>query len=89
MMRLLVRSRRWNWMLAILGSVYAVSAIVILAWFVIDVWNAESMSDRMLQFALLLSALFGIWILIMALKNLSAGSQQRWHTQRVSRSTAH
>jgi len=76
-------------MLAILGSIYAVSAIVLLAWFVIDVWNAESMSDRLLQFALLLSAFYGIWLFIQALRNISVRGQQRWHAQRVSRSTAH
>ena len=87
MMRLLVRSRRWNWVLAILGSIYAVSAIVLLVWYVIDVWGAVAMTDRIMQIALLGSAIYGIWILANALANLGLRSQKRWHT-RLSRSTA-
>jgi hypothetical protein len=87
MMRLLVRSRRWNWVLAILGSVYAVSAIILLVWYVIDVWGAVAMTDRVMQIALLGSAIYGIWILVNALANLGVRSQKRWHA-RLSRSTA-
>lgn len=88
MMRLPVRSRRWNLVLAILGAVYAVSAIVLLAWFIIDVWNAESISDRIMQFALVGSALYGIWIFVMALQNLGMRGQRQWHhTPGVNRST--
>jgi hypothetical protein len=87
MMRLLVRSRRWNWVLAILGAVYAVSAIVLLVWYVIDVWDAVGMGDRVMQAALLGSAIYGIWIFVNALANLGLRSQKRWHT-RLSRSSA-
>ncbi|HEU4889277.1 MAG TPA: hypothetical protein VFV49_15430 [Thermoanaerobaculia bacterium] len=87
-LRLPVRSRRWNWALAILGAIYAVSAIALLVWFVIDVWNAAGIPDRILQFALLGSALYGIWVFVKALENLGIRSQRRWHAQRVSRSTA-
>jgi hypothetical protein len=86
-MRLQVRSRRWNWVLAILGSMYAVSAILLLVWYVIDVWEAEALSDRVMQIALLGSAIYGLWILFNALANLGVRGQKRWHT-RLSRSTA-
>ena len=89
MMRLPVRSRRWNMALAVLGSIYTVSAVVLLAWFVIDVWNAGGLADRLMQFALIASAVYSVWILRTALENLGIRTQRRWHTQRLSRSTAH
>ncbi|MFL6247207.1 MAG: hypothetical protein ACJ74H_14335 [Thermoanaerobaculia bacterium] len=88
MMRLPVRSRRWNLFLAILGSIYAVSATFLLAWYVRDVWNSEGIIDRVFEIALLLSILCGICFAISALANL--GLRERpWHLHRVtSRSTA-
>ncbi len=88
MMRLRVRSRRWNWVLAILGSIYAVSAVVLLVWYIIDVWGAVGMTDRVMQIALLASAIYGIWILVKALENLGLRSHKRWHAPRLNRSTA-
>lgn len=89
MMRLPVQSRRWNMALAILGSIYAVSAIALLAWLVIDVWGAESLSDRALQIALLGSAASGIWFVVKALQNLGIHGDKQWHESRLSRSSAH
>ena len=89
MMRLLVRSRRWNMALAILGSIYTVSAVVLLGWFIFDVWGAGGVFDRFMQFALVASAIYGLWILTAALSNLGIRGQRRWHTPRLTRSTAH
>lgn len=86
MLRLPVRSRRWNRVLAIVGAVYAVSAIVLLAWFIIDVWKAASIADRLLQLALLMSALCGAWMYANARANLGAAGA--WRAQRMTRSTA-
>ena len=88
MMRLQVRSRRWNWVLATLGAIYAVSATILLVWFIIDVWGAAGIADRLLQIALLLSAICGVWLLLNALENLGIRSPKRWHAPRLSRSTA-
>jgi hypothetical protein len=88
-MRLHVRSRRWNWVLAVLGSIYAVSALFLLVWFVRDVWGFEGFTDRVLEVALLLSIACGVWFARTALTNLGFRNQKPWHPQRVtSRSTA-
>ena len=79
MMRLPVRSRRWNLALAILGAVYTVSAVVLLAWFVIDVWNAGGVADRLMQIALVAAAIKSFGILRNALENLGVLTQRRWH----------
>ena len=85
MMRLPVRSRRWNLILAVLGSIYAVSAVVLLAWFVIDVWHAGRFSDRVIQIALVLSAACGIWFTISAMENLGFRAPKSWHPHRLTR----
>lgn len=83
MMRLPVRSRRWNLVLAVLGSIYAVSALVLLAWFVIDVWHAGGIADRVMQLALALSAACGIWFAISAMENLGFRPPKPWHSHRL------
>jgi hypothetical protein len=85
-MRLPVRSRSGNIVLAVVGSIYAVSALSILGWFVFEVWSAARMSDRVLQFALVAAAACGFWIAAHALENLNLRHQQRpWQTHKVSR----
>jgi hypothetical protein len=69
-MRLRVRSRIGNIVLAIVGGIYAVSALAILGWFVFDAWSASEISDRVLQFALAAAAVWGLWLASSARKNL-------------------
>lgn len=85
MMRLPVRSRRWNLILAIVGSIYAVSAVILLAWFVVDVWNAGRFSDRVMQIGLVLAAACGIWFTISAIENLGFRMQKPWYPHRLTR----
>jgi hypothetical protein len=66
--------------LAFIGSVYAISALSILIWFVLEVWGAARMSDRVLQFALAAAAVCGIWIAARALENLGLRHQRPWQT---------
>jgi uncharacterized membrane protein len=68
--RVLVRSRSGNLILAFVGGVYALSAIAVLAWFVIDVWQAAVIADVILQVALVASAACGVWFVSIALANL-------------------
>jgi hypothetical protein len=82
MVRLLVRSRRWNLVLAVLGSIYAVSTVVLLFWFVLDVWSAEAITDRLLQLVLLVSALCSVWMVSNSLNNLGHSSSRSWHGER-------
>ncbi|HEV7764563.1 MAG TPA: hypothetical protein VGQ76_06140 [Thermoanaerobaculia bacterium] len=80
-MRLLVRSRSGNLVLAILGGIYTVSALCVLAWFVVDMWLADGTIDRLLQFALVAAGACGVWFVVNALANLGIrphpGQQQR------------
>ena len=86
MMRLPVCSRRWNLVLAVLGSIYAVTAVILLAWYAREVWGSEGIIDRIFQAALLLSTVCGIWFAVSGLSNLGyLGNQKPWHPQRVNR----
>lgn len=75
MMRLPVRSRSGNMMLAVLGGIYAVSAVIVLALFVIDAWSALATIDLILQMALLVAAGCGVWAIVNALENLGLRHQ--------------
>lgn len=84
-MRLPVRSRSGNVVLAIVGSIYALSALSILLWLIFEVWSAATLFDRALQFALVVAAASGLWIVLSALENLGLRQQPRhWHAHKVS-----
>jgi hypothetical protein len=84
MMRLPVRSRRWNQILGVLGFLYAVSATFVLVWYVWEVWNVESIIDRVFQAALLLSALCGVVLAVGARNNLGVRRQKRYGVDATS-----
>ena len=88
MMRLPVRSRRWNLFLALLGFAYTVSALALLVWFTREVWNAEGTIDRLFQIALAFSALCGVVLAVGARNNLGVRSRNHWSTPSVNRATA-
>lgn len=83
MLRLPVRSRRWNRVLAAVGILYAVSATVLFAWLVVDVWHAESLGDRILQLVLLSSIVCSVWMYLGARGNLAGRATHHWHTSTV------
>ncbi len=84
-MRLPVRSRSGNVVLAIVGGIYALSALSILLWFIFEVWSAATMFDRALQFALAVAVGSGLWIALSALENLGLRRRPRqWHVHKVS-----
>jgi hypothetical protein len=62
--------------LAAIGGLYAISALVIFARFVAEVWSNAATLDRLLQFALLASGAWGIWLLMTALENLGVRSHR-------------
>jgi hypothetical protein len=74
--RVLVRSRSGNFILAFVGAVYALSAVAVLAWFVVDVWQAAATSDLMVQVALVAAAACGVWFVAIALENLGLRSHR-------------
>ncbi len=75
--RVLVRSRNGNFILAFVGAVYALSAIAVLAWFVVDIWHAAEVADFLLQLALVAAGACGVWFVSIALENLRARGAQR------------
>jgi hypothetical protein len=81
MLRIPVQSRKGNVALVILGTVYCVGALSVLAWFVIDVRNAAAAVDRLMQMSLIVSAAFGIWAIANALENLGLRSSRRGLSQ--------
>jgi hypothetical protein len=70
MARVVLRSRCGNVVLAILGAIYAVGAVVALVAFAVDVWNAAAIIDRALQLGLIAAAACGVWFLLTGLENL-------------------
>jgi hypothetical protein len=84
-MRLPVRSRSGNIVLAVVGSIYAVSALSILVWFLLEVGSAARLSDRVLQLALAAAAVCGIWIAAHALENLGLRHQRPWQAHKAGR----
>lgn len=69
-MRIEVRSRTGNAVLGVIGFVYLILAIVLLAWDLIDTWGAAGMTDRALQVALIMAVLVSIFFILTALQNL-------------------
>lgn len=86
MARVVVRSRSGNVVLAVLGIVYALSAIVILIALTTEAWNAAAIIDRAIQLSLLASAACGVWFVVIALENLGIRFSRRGlpHFQRRS-----
>ena len=70
-MRIEVRSRTGNAVLGVLGVVYLVSALALLAYDLVQTWGAAGMIDRAVQGALVVSALAGIFFILTALRNLA------------------
>ncbi len=77
---MVIRSRSGNVVLAALGVTYAVSALVVLVWFVVDSWAAAAILDRAMQVCLAASAACGIWFIVTARENLGvSGPFSRRH----------
>ena len=70
MARVVVHSRSGNVVLAVLGAIYALGAIAAFVAFVVDVWAAAGMIDRLLLIGLVAAAVCGIWLLVTGLENL-------------------
>jgi hypothetical protein len=81
MFRLMIRSKSGNVALAALGVVYAVTSLVVLVWFVIDVWSAAAMLDRAIQVCLAATAICGLWLAFNGLRNLRVNGGWRGRHQ--------
>ena len=71
-MRVVIRSRIGNALLAVLGVVYFASATATLAYYLVSNWGANSLVDYALQFALFCAALGGVLFLLIAWSNLKS-----------------
>lgn len=70
MLRVFVRSRVGNIVLAVIGAAYALASLAVLVWLVADVWSASTIFDHLMQFALAAAAACGVWFLVNAMENL-------------------
>lgn len=70
MWRIPIRSRLGNAVLGILGAIYFMAATALLLWYVITNWGANGTIDRLLQFALFMSAVTGLFFVSVAAANL-------------------
>ena len=68
-MRIEVRSRAGNAVLAVLGVFYLISAVALFAYDLVQTWGAASMMDRAVQLALIISAIAGVMFILIARRN--------------------
>ena len=68
-MRIEVRSRRGNAVLGVLGVLYLVSAVVLFVYDLVQTWGAASILDRLVQVALIASAIAGAYFMLIALRH--------------------
>lgn len=70
MSRVIVRSRSGNVVLAVLGALYAFSALAVLVALAVEVWHAAAITDSALLLGLIGAVGCGIWFLETGLENL-------------------
>jgi hypothetical protein len=75
MWRVPIRSHFGNATLGILGALYFVCASITLIYYVITNWGASGLLDHLLQFALLGSAIAGVFFMMIAAQNLDINLQ--------------
>lgn len=71
-----IRSRGGNVVLAVIGAVYAITALVVLGAVVREAFAVRQLIDAKLQILLVATAACGIWFVLVALENL--GRTPRW-----------
>ncbi len=71
MVRVPIRSRLGNGVLGFLGVVYFVSATATLIYYLVSSLGAMCLTDYALQFALVASALGGLFFIAIAVQNLT------------------
>ena len=91
MLRVVIRSRVGNAVLAILGVVYFVSATATFLYYVVTNWGANGLTDYVLQAALIAAAAGGVFFALIALQNLRPrrpGSAERSRSPRDRQTAA-
>lgn len=65
-----IRSRSGNVALGAIGAIYFIGAVATLLLYLWTAWGAAGLLDRLLQFALIVSAVAGAAFLVIAADNL-------------------
>lgn len=79
-MRMPIRSRGGNVVLAVVGAVYAITALVALSAVIRNAVAARALLDAALQVLLAGCAAAGVWFLLVALENLGVLATWRRRT---------
>ena len=77
MLNVPIRSRSGNVVLAIVGAVYALAALVPVILLLREAWRTQALVDKALLLALSVAAAGGIWFITVGLANLR-GDLHRW-----------
>lgn len=80
MLRVLIKSRTGNIVLGLTGIAYAIASLAVLIVLMIDIWQAASVGDLLIQLALIGAAGCGIWFALNARENLAQGGPVRRHS---------
>lgn len=91
MLRVVIRSRIGNVVLAILGVVYFVSATATFVYYVVTNWGANGLTDYALQVGLIAAAIGGVFFVRIAAGNLRPrhpGSAEQSRSSRDHRTAA-
>jgi membrane protein implicated in regulation of membrane protease activity len=75
-----IQSRSGNVALGVVGVIYLLGAIGTLLWYVMASWGAAGLLDRLLQLALVGSAVAGAAFLVIAADNLHITARLRGRT---------
>lgn len=80
MLNVPIRSRTGNVVLAIVGAVYVLAALVPLVLLLREAWRYRALVDTALLFFLTAAAAGGGWFIVVALTNLGvrSGTFRRW-----------
>lgn len=89
MFRIPIRSRFGNAVVGALGVVYLLSATAILIYYLISTWGAVSITDRILQLALLGASVAGFIFILVAADNLGLKLPLRGIPQKSRQSRDH
>lgn len=70
MLSVRVRSRAGNWVIAVLGTIYALCATALLIDYVVSTWNGRGLIDYVFQLALVGCIFGGLLFLRISVDNL-------------------
>jgi uncharacterized membrane protein len=79
-----IRSRRWNFVIGVLGVVYAIAALILLIVHFMQTLGAASIIDRAIQIALVTAVAVSIWFILIAARGLGIQLRRKSGTRVAS-----